>query len=138
MTEHDIFARLTALHSALVEKLGGQPFIAPSIILSSGGSASIYLYDMSTHTGGTSEVLGAITEPTIAAALDAADAFVAAMSDPDAKAKHDWHKNLASVIDRGHYLALPDVVMQPLRASSQAMHENLLAASVTLDEGAQQ
>jgi hypothetical protein len=138
MTEPDIFARLTALHSALVEKIGGQPFVDPSITLSSGGSARIYLYDTATYDGGTSGVLEPIKEPTIAAALDAADAFVAAMPDPDAKAKHDWHKDLAGVIDRGHDLALPDAVMQSLRASSQAMHENLPAAPVTMDEGAKQ
>jgi hypothetical protein len=138
MTEPDIFARLTALHSALVEKLGGQPFIDPALTLRSDGTVSIYLYDKPTYDGGTSKVIGAITKRTIATALDAADAFVAVMPDCDAKAKHDWHKDLEGVIDRGHDLALPDAVMQPLRASSQAMHENLLGAPVTLDEGAQQ
>ena len=30
ITETEIFARLTALHSALVEKLGAQPFLEPN------------------------------------------------------------------------------------------------------------
>jgi hypothetical protein len=36
---------------------------------------------------------------------------------------------VAKVIDEGHDLNLPDNVMAPLRASSQAMTENLLTVA---------
>lgn len=58
--------------------------------------------------------------------LSAADEYIAKLPDPDTTAKKNWHKKLGKVIDEGHDLALPDEVMQPLRAGSQAMSENLL------------
>jgi hypothetical protein len=48
------------------------------------------------------------------------------MPDPATAERQKWHKDLADVIDRGHAMALPDEVMQPLRQGSQAMTENLL------------
>jgi hypothetical protein len=41
----------------------------------------------------------------------------------------DWQKGLAKVIDDGHDMNLPDNVLAPLRASSQAMTENLLTVA---------
>jgi hypothetical protein len=59
-------------------------------------------------------------------AFAAAWAYINAMPDPATAERQKWHKDLADVIDRGHAMALPDEVMQPLRQGSQAMTENLL------------
>lgn len=132
-TESEIFARLTALHSALVDKLGAQPYIEPSLDLHSGGYALIQIWDRSRNSLGMTPVLHRAKADTIAACLADAEAFVAAMPDRDAKAKADWHRKLGNVIDEGHALALPDEVMAPLRQGSQAMSENLLAAPVEVE-----
>ena len=130
ITETEIFARLTALHSALVEKLGAQPYLGADLTLGT-ENCWIMLWDKGTSRGGSSDVLHTAQGNTIAACLADAEAFVAAMPDPEVKAKHDWHRKLGNVIDEGHALALPDDVMTPLRASSQAMHKNLLPAPST-------
>ena len=129
MNESEIFARLSALHSALVEKLSAQPYIEPYISLHSGGYARITIWDRSRDNGGTSDILCTITAETIAGCLDGAEDYVAAMPNPLASQKANWHRKLGEVIDEGHALALPDAVMAPLRAGSQAMTENLLAHS---------
>jgi hypothetical protein len=134
ITEAEIFARLTALHSALVEKLAAQPFIAPNIWIDD-RICRINVYDKSRVYGGTGDVLHTAKDNTIAACLADAEAFVASIPDRDAKAKAEWHRKLGDVIDEGHSLALPDAVMAPLRAGSQAMTENLLAGP-TETEGA--
>ena len=58
--------------------------------------------------------------------IQAAFDYINAMPDPATAERQKWHKDLADVIDRGHAMALPDEVMQPLRQGSQAMTENLL------------
>jgi len=126
ITESEIYTRLTALHSALVEKLGAQPYLGqPTIHI--GRNCYIGLWDKSERDGGTGKVIHRAIAPTIAACLADAEAFVAAMPDPEVKARANWHRKLADVIDEGHDLALPDEVMAPLRAGSQAMTENLIA-----------
>ena len=126
ITEAEIYTRVTALHSALVEKLGAQPYLGETTI-NIGSTCFIGLWDKSERDGGTGKVIHRAVAPTIAACLADAEAFVAAMPDPDAKARANWHSKLADVIDEGHALALPDEVMAPLRAGSQAMTENLIA-----------
>jgi hypothetical protein len=41
MTPQEIAARLTAIHTALVEKTGEQPFLAPDLTVSQGGKCRI-------------------------------------------------------------------------------------------------
>ena len=53
-------------------------------------------------------------------------AHVVALKSKEEEAVMAWQKDVAKVIDEGHDLNLPDNVMAPLRASSQAMTENLL------------
>ena len=123
ITEAEIFARLTALHSALVHKLGAQPWAPPSLLIDD-RSCCVMIYDKRPYRSDND--LHTARADTIAACIADAEAFVAAMPDPEAKAKHDWHRKLGDVIDQGHALALPDEVMKPLRQGSQAMTENLL------------
>lgn len=117
-------ASLVALHSALVEKLGAQPYFAPDLTLNQSGNWAIALY----KDGGPLTTLHRATGDTAEVCLETAHAFVAAMPDRTVKARRDWHGKLATVIDEGHALSLPDDVMQPLRTGSQAMAKNLLAA----------
>ena len=124
ITEPEIYARLTALHSALVAKLGAQPYLPPTIRLED--KAEITIYPKYDYGVVSTNPLSHIKADTIAACIAEAEAFVAAMPEPEAKAKHDWHRKLGDVIDQGHALALPDEVMAPLRQGSQAMTENLL------------
>ena len=126
ITETEIFDRLTALHMALVEKLGAQPWSEPGLSLRSDGQCYTHLYDCGPYR--TNNLLYTAKGETVVECLAAAEAFIAAMPCPEAKAKRDWHRKLGDVIDEGHGLALPDDVMQPLRAASGAMYKNLLAA----------
>jgi len=59
-------------------------------------------------------------------ALSAAQYYIAKLPDQRTKKRRAWQKKLGEVIDEGHELALPDDVMQPLHAGSQAMTDNLL------------
>ena len=59
-------------------------------------------------------------------ALSAAREYIAKLPDPRTTQLRAWQKKLGEVIDEGHGLALPDDVMQPLHAGSQAMTDNLL------------
>ena len=58
--------------------------------------------------------------------LDKARAFITALPDAETLKKQEFQTDLAGVIDQGHDLNLPADVMDPLRAGSQAMTENLL------------
>jgi hypothetical protein len=134
ITETEIFARMDALHSALVEKLGARFFMEPFLRVSY-WSCRLGVHGESRSCGETGDTLYVAKGDTIDACLADAEAFVASMPDRDAKAKADWHRKLGDVIDEGHALALPDEVMAPLRQGSWAMTENLLAGP-TETEGA--
>jgi|AKVG01.1.fsa_nt_gi hypothetical protein len=117
--------KLDELHSALVAKLGGQPYISTMMMVR--GDFSVALYDR--HEVSTIPIkhVSAVTpDECFAKAFH----FVANLPDPDFKAQHDWHKKLLGVIDEGHELALSDELLDPLRDVSLAMTENLLAAPV--------
>jgi hypothetical protein len=129
MNEPEIFNRLIALHSALTAKLGAQPWSSPSLYINSSGKCSITIYRAGPYTSSVAMELHYAAAETISATLADADAFVAAMPDRDAAQKTNWHRKLGDVIDEGHALALPDAVMAPLRAGSQAMTENLLGVA---------
>jgi predicted RNase H-like HicB family nuclease len=59
-------------------------------------------------------------------ALSAAQEYIAKLPDPRTVKRRQWQQKLGEVIDEGHELALPDDVMKPLHAGSQAMTDNLL------------
>lgn len=119
----DIPAALTEIHSALVDKMGQQPSVAPSMWIAQSGKYRIDLYPprkyQSFYTAAATNA-----EDCIADAL----AHIAKMPTAEEAEKREWHNDLGKVIDKGHQLALPDDVMGPLRQSSQAMSKNLLSA----------
>ena len=110
----DIPAALVDIHTKLVEKLGGQPYLQPQMRVSQSGDWVISIYKY-THGGGSERIASDNPTDTIKQALD----FIAGMVSKE-------EQRVAKVIDDGHDLNLPDSVMAPLRASSQAMTENLL------------
>ena len=123
MNTKELTAQLVAIHAALVDKVQEQPFISPSLKLRQSGQWEIDIYRA--HNGGDYD-LGTVKADTPEGCIKAALTFIAALPDPETKAKHDWQKKLGDVIDEGHALNLPDDVMMPLRGASQAMTENLI------------
>jgi hypothetical protein len=120
----DVPAALVDIHSKLVEKMGGQPTIPPSMRVSQAGVWSITLYQVGTYDDPQK-----ISADSPAAAIKEALDYIENMIGKDEQRVVNWQKDLASVIDEGHDLNLPNTVMDPLRASSQAMTENLLTAA---------
>jgi hypothetical protein len=117
----DVPTALVDIHSKLVEKMGGQPNIPPCLRVSQAGVWSIALYQ-----AGTYDDPQIISADSPAKAIKEALDFIENMIGKDEQRVVNWQKDLASVIDEGHDLNLPNTVMDPLRASSQAMTENLL------------
>ena len=122
MNTNDIPDQLAALHSALVEKIGSQPWLGVSMDIYSGGRFIIRLHSKTYDEG----QIGCAEADDAGACLDQAAEIIAAIPDPETKKQRDWQGKLAGVIDEGHALNLPDEVMTPLRAGSQAMTKNLL------------
>jgi hypothetical protein len=119
----DIPAALVDIHTKLVDKLGGQPYIAPQITCNQRGNWMVTLWN--TESKIINQPEGGNPTEAIKATLD----FIAGMVSKEEQRVIDWQKDVAKVIDEGHDLNLPDNVMAPLRASSQAMTENLLTVA---------
>lgn len=119
----DIPAALVDIHAKLAEKLGEQPGLGPSIECDQQGGWGIILYNRKwdrLHDTRSDSPTSAIQQ-----ALD----FIAGMVSKDEQRVIDWQKSLAGVIDEAHDLNLPNTVLAPLRASSQAMTENLIGVA---------
>tara|TARA_R110002153_G_scaffold16756_2_gene58921 strand:- start:159 stop:539 length:381 start_codon:yes stop_codon:yes gene_type:complete len=119
----DIPAALVDIHTNLVEKLGGQPCMGPDMQCDQSGKWTVSLWDASC------EIINLAIGDNPTDAIKAALAFIAGMVSKEEQRVIDWQKDVAKVIDDGHDLNLPDNVMAPLRASSQAMTENLLTVA---------
>ena len=119
----DIPAALVDIHTKLVEKLGGQPCMGPDMQCDQSGKWTVSLWDASC------EIIKLAIGDNPTDAIKAALAFIAGMVSKEEQRVIDWQKDVAKVIDDGHDLNLPDNVMAPLRASSQAMTENLLTVA---------
>jgi hypothetical protein len=119
----DIPAALVDIHAKLVEKLGAQPLFDPYLSIKQNGKWSITLWKAEASS------LLTCHESTPAQAILVSLQFIASMVGSDEQSVIDWQESLASVIDEGHDLNLPDTVLAPLRASSQAMTENLIGVA---------
>ena len=119
----DIPAALVDIHAKLVEKLGEQPGFGPAIKCDQQGGWGIILYNRKWDR------LHDTRSDSPTAAIKLALDYIAGMVSKDEQRVIDWQKSLAGVIDEGHDLNLPDTVLAPLRASSQAMTENLLTVA---------
>jgi hypothetical protein len=119
----DIPAALVDIHTKLVEKLGNQPYLAPELKCTQSGMWVVNLWFA--HSNIACQAGGDNPTDAIKVALD----FIAGMVRKEEQRVIDWQVDLAKVIDDGHDLNLPDNVLAPLRASSQAMTENLLTVA---------
>ena len=128
MNLKDIPAELTAIHQMIVDRFNAQPFLEPTLACRQSGAWQIHLYR--DHNGGEYDIAMAKGD-TPADAIADAKRILAALPDENTQKKRDWQKKLGNVIDEGHGLSLPDDVLAPLRAGSQAMTENLLTGEVT-------
>jgi hypothetical protein len=119
----DIPAALVDIHTKLVDKLGGQPYIAPSIKCEQSGEWAVVLWKASCNV--LKQPIGDSPTEAIKATLD----FIAGMVSKEEQRVIDWQKDVAKVIDDGYDLNFPENVLRGLRASSQAMTENLLTVA---------
>ena len=121
----DIPSHLVAIHTALVEKTNEQPFLDLTLIANQSGIWTIGLYRG--YNNGDYRI-ATIKGDSPQDCIENAFAFIADMPGVDGAARRDWQEKLGAVIDEGYDLNLPDQVMQPLRDSSAAMTDNLLAS----------
>lgn len=106
--------RITALHTALIEKLGHQPYIQPSLYVTNRYCVSWYetTIDRSTDFHGD----------TLEDVFLAAEAHVENMPTPEERQLQLFQRNLAKLIED----APLSVDAAPLRDFQLAMTENLL------------
>jgi hypothetical protein len=119
----DIPAALVDIHAKLVDKLGGQPYLAPELKCTQSGVWRVSIWATGSHIMFSSDS----QNPT--ETIKQSFVFIAGMVSKEEQRVIDWQKGLAKVIDDGHDMNLPDNVLAPLRASSQAMTENLLTVA---------
>jgi hypothetical protein len=121
ITIEDIHAALDGIAAAMIDKGIVNPL--PEIEFKQGGRIDGWLHASSLMGGERCVQFNGHSATTILAEmLD----HVVALKSKEEEAVMAWQKDVAKVIDDGHDLNLPDNVMAPLRASSQAMTENLL------------
>ena len=119
-TIEDINAALDGIAAAMTDKGIVRP--EPKISFTQ-GRVSGWLHANSPIGGENYVLIQADAATTVFANMLA---HVVALESREDEAVAAWQKDVAKVIDDGHDLNLPDNVMAPLRASSQAMTENLL------------
>jgi hypothetical protein len=119
----DIPAALVDIHTKLIEKIGGQPYLEPTLACRQSGGWNISLWEIK------SNIIYRPDSDSPTDAIKQALDFIEVMVSKEEQRVIDWQKGLAKVIDDGHDMNLPDNVLAPLRASSQAMTENLLTVA---------
>jgi hypothetical protein len=119
----DIPAALVDIHAKLATEMGEQPGLAPVLECNQRGGWFIILYNRKCK-----RLQDTRSDSPTAAIRQALD-FIAGMASKDEQRKLGWQKSLTGVINEGHDLNLPDTVLAPLRASSQAMTENLIGVA---------
>jgi hypothetical protein len=126
MTPQQIADRLTAIHSALVEKIGAQPWVAPSLEVRPSGACHIAIYGILKEHGASA--LAHLDAPTFEEVLDKADAFVASLPSPEEAGIRRYMEQVAKTIDVGREENIPDEYVVPFREVQKAMTDNLLPA----------
>lgn len=125
MTPQEIADRLTAVHTALVEKTGEQPFIPLTLTVYGSGKCYVYLYRA--YNGGD-YLLGTASSDTFSGVFDAADAFVAAIPSPREAGIRRYMAQVAKTVEVGRDEGIADEYVVPFRQVLMAMTDNLLAA----------
>lgn len=125
MTPQEIADRLTAVHTALVEKTVEQPFVPLTLKVDGNGRCTIGLYR--SYNGGDYS-LGTASSDTFSGAFDCANAIVAALPSPKEAGIRRYMAQVAKTVEVGRDEGIPDEYVVPFRAVLTAMTENLLPA----------
>jgi hypothetical protein len=123
MNVSEITKRLYAINEAVIEKTGRKPVSTPSIVVAHEKCTVIvrgHSYEC--------KHIASISGGTFEAALDAADAFIAAMPALEAAKLQAHMARVADCIDKAHADGIADEFVTPLRVTVKAMSDNLLSA----------
>jgi len=123
MNVQEITKRLYAIGEAILEKTGQSPWIDPSLRICD-DKCTVTLYRG--WIVGDYKVIGTAKGETPDAALDAADAIIAALPTPESAKLHAHMARVADCIDKAHADGIDDEYVTPLRMTVKAMSENLL------------
>ena len=121
MTIEEIQARLDALAAAMADKGLRQPEAQVGIL--SGGRNHVYV-----HWAGAKGGYKFFHIDSIPAAIDAADAWCAALPTAEALTMTTYLGKLADAVDYGHTNCIPAEYVDPVRITQKAMSDNLLGA----------
>ena len=125
MTPQEISARLIAIHSVIVDRFEAQPFLEPSIRVQAGGMAVLFMYrDYNDGDYNLKEVYASTFEE----ALDAADAFLAALPPINEARRREWMEALGRHIDKGREIGIETEFLNPLAETMQRLSKNAIAA----------
>ena len=121
MTIEEIQARLDALAAAMADKGLRQPEAQVGIL--SGGRNHVYVHWAVEKDGYKFFHIDSIPE-----ALDAADAWCAALPTSETITMQTYLGKLADAVDYGHTNGIPAEYVDPVRITQKAMSDNLLGA----------
>lgn len=123
MTPQEISARLIAIHSVIVDRFDAQPLLEPSLRVEATGKVSVSLY----REFGTGDYdLGTMRGDTFEEALDAADAFLAALPPINESRRREWMKDLGRHIDKGREIGIETEFLNPLAETMQRISKNAI------------
>ena len=125
MTPQEISARLIAIHSVIVDRFEVQPFIEPSLRVQAGGKVWVPLYR---DFNGGDYNLKEVYASTFEEALDAADAFLAALPPINEARRRQWMEALGRHIDKGREIGIETEFLNPLAETMQRLSKNAIAA----------
>lgn len=128
MNVQEITRRLYAIGTAILEKTGDKPWIAPYVAIQD-DVCRIALY--CTKGSDRYHVFHTARGATPEAALDDADAAIAALPDPKTTKLHNHMKRVAECIDKAAADGIADEYVTPLRMTVKAISDNLLAPPVS-------
>lgn len=125
MTPQEIADRLVAIHAAIADLFEAQPYINPSVWVNTNGKASVCLYR--DYNRGEYD-LNTVYGDTFDEALDAADAFLAALPPISEARRREWMKDLGRHIDKGREIGIETEFLNPLADTMQRLSKNAIAA----------
>jgi len=133
-TTHDevkaITERLYALGAGILAKTGQQSFYGPFLTIKD-RLCEIAIYP--NDTGITA--IGVFKGDTPCAALDAAEAYIAAMPNLATAQLHAHMRLMAACLDKGRASGIPEAYLAPLAATVAAISANLLPSPAKRHSG---
>ena len=127
MTTEDIQAALDNLQDAMSEK--GIIMPDPRLTMRGFGTRPyITLMCAGSQRAFDGETIKIIMGDTVADAVDAACAYIAALPSPETAAMHQYMRKLGEAVDFGVANGIAAEYVDPVRITQKAMTDNLLAA----------